>query len=110
MTKQMISSMVSTAKRRAKKHRVPFSITTEDIEIPEFCPALKVRIGKSKGVSGPFSPTLDRIVPEMGYVRGNILVISSRANQIKTDASWSEIQALADFYKEYIINNFGEQR
>jgi hypothetical protein len=99
--------MVSTAKRRAKKHGVPFNIAKEDIEIPEFCPALKVRIGKSKGSSGPFSPTLDRIIPEMGYVRGNILVISSRANQIKTDATWAEIQMLADFYKEYIINNFG---
>lgn len=99
--------MLSTAKRRAKKHNVPFSITKEHINIPETCPALGVKIGKSKGFSGPFSPTLDRIVPEMGYVPGNILVISSRANQIKTDATWREIQSLADFYKEYIIKHFG---
>lgn len=107
MTQQIISSMLSTAKRRAKKHRVPFTITKEHIQIPETCPALGVKIGKSKGSSGPFSPTLDRIIPEMGYIPGNVLVISSRANQIKTDASWSEIQMLADFYKEYIINKFG---
>lgn len=103
----LVNNMLSTARRRAKKHNVPFAITKEHIDIPDYCPALGVRIGKSEGVSGPFSPTLDRIVPDMGYVPGNILVISGRANRIKTDATWDEIQMLADFYKRYIINTFG---
>ena len=100
--------MLSTARRRARKQGVPFAITKEDINIPEVCPALGIKIGKSEGVSGPFSPTLDRVVPDMGYVKGNVLVMSARANRIKTDATWDEIQMLADFYKRYVINNFGE--
>jgi hypothetical protein len=32
-------------------------------------------------------PTLDKINPKKGYVRGNIAVISFRANQIKSDVT-----------------------
>ena len=41
------------------------------------------------------SPTLDKIIPEMDYVRGNIAVMSSRANRIKNDASLAELAAVA---------------
>jgi hypothetical protein len=47
------------------------------------------------------SPSLDRIVPEKGYVRDNVLVVSYRANRIKNDATISELQQIAAFYKTY---------
>lgn len=38
------------------------------------------------------SPTLDRMVPSLGYVRGNVTVISAHANRIKSDASLAELR------------------
>lgn len=42
------------------------------------------------------SPTLDRIVPDKGYVRENVWVISGRANRIKNDATIEELELIAE--------------
>lgn len=44
------------------------------------------------------SPSLDRIRNELGYVRGNVIVISNRANRLKSDASIEELRDIASFY------------
>jgi hypothetical protein len=49
-------------------------------------------------LAGDASPELDRIVPSLGYVKGNVLVVSRRANRIKTDATVEELQQVASFY------------
>lgn len=90
------------AKRRAAEQRVCFSITVDDIQIPKKCPVLKIPIYSGDGVSIDNSPTLDRIVPEVGYVPGNVIVISNRANQIKSNATWHELRCLVEFYEEHI--------
>lgn len=79
------------ARHRAKQHCLPFSISKEDIAgvWPKdgLCPVTRLPLrqnwDKAVGGASPDSPTLDRIVPEMGYVPGNIAVISMRANRIK---------------------------
>jgi hypothetical protein len=93
--------MVRAACQRAKKAGVPFSITESDIIIPSFCPVFGVRLEQSLGSKGPGinSPSLDRRVPEDGYVQGNIVVISYRANRSKSDLTVDELCALADFYR-----------
>jgi hypothetical protein len=45
------------------------------------------------------SPSLDRIVPELGYVEGNVVWISNRANILKRDATWEELQRVAEWLK-----------
>jgi len=40
------------------------------------------------------SPSLDKLIPELGYVKGNITVMSVRANRIKNDATRQEIELL----------------
>lgn len=46
------------------------------------------------GHSGYFddSPSIDRIIPELGYTKGNIRVISNRANLLKSNATIEELQ------------------
>src|ERR1035437_5610489 len=70
------SLMCRNAKRRAEKQGVPFSITPEDIVVPKVCPVLGIKLHRAKG-KGPqdYSPSLDRLKPKSGYVRGNITVI-----------------------------------
>ena len=40
------------------------------------------------------SPSLDRIFPESGYTKGNVRVISWRANWIKNNSTIEEIEKL----------------
>jgi hypothetical protein len=94
--------MLQGAKARAKKKSLPFSITLEDIpEIPERCPILgiplKRRIGRGHSDN---SPSLDRIIPEKGYVPNNIQIISQRANEIKSDATPLELMKVATYIKK----------
>lgn len=89
--------MFMAAKGRAKKYGLEFNIDESDIVIPEYCPVLgfKLRVD-SDGDRRPkqFSPSLDRINPAKGYVKGNVRVISLKANTIKSDASVEELRAV----------------
>lgn len=86
--------MYTRVKARAKANGTPFTIELSDIVIPEVCPVLGIPIkpqnGKGQGFH-PDSPSLDRIRPELGYVKGNVRVISARANLLKSDATSAEI-------------------
>jgi hypothetical protein len=92
--------MVRSARGRALAAEVPFTITKDDIHIPTHCPILGIplfqRTGRKGG--GDNSPSLDRIHPERGYVAGNVIVISNRANRLKSDATIRELRDIASFY------------
>jgi hypothetical protein len=77
------------AKARAAKKNLPFNIEVEDVLIPDICPIMKEPI--TPVGSGPFSASLDRIVPELGYIKGNIRVISLLANQMKWNATREQL-------------------
>jgi hypothetical protein len=90
------SLMCYSALRRAKKAGVPFAICVDDIVIPPCCPVLGIPLQRStSGRMRDASPSMDRIVPEKGYVLGNIAVISYRANRIKNDATLEELKRIA---------------
>lgn len=93
-------TMLRSARRRAKLQNVPFGLQPCDIEIPMYCPVLGTLLSRARGSKGPGgnSPTLDRIIPSRGYVPGNVVVISNRANRAKNDLSADELRALANFY------------
>lgn len=86
--------MLSAARSRAKAKSLPFNLTADDISIPATCPVLHVPLVPG---SGDQAPSLDRIVPSKGYVRGNVIVLSSRANRIKNDATADELHDIAEF-------------
>lgn len=94
--------MLDRARQRARRKGIPFSITVEDIVIPDVCPVLGIPLVRNLGgkMAAPNSPSIDRIDPEMGYVPGNIQVISFRANHIKTSASWDELVKVARWVLE----------
>lgn len=93
--------LLANAKRRAKRYGVPFSITVDDVSIPYRCPVLGIKLYSNWGANHPTdnSPSLDRIVPELGYVPGNVVVISMRANRIKADANIGELQDVATYFR-----------
>lgn len=83
------------AKRRSREDGVKFTIKPSDILVPEICPAFKKKLGFKKGSYSPWAPSLDRIIPKLGYVPGNIVVISHKANTMKSNATLSELRELA---------------
>lgn len=96
------SKMLYDARTRAKKTGVPCTIGINDIIIPFVCPILGISIKKSSnGTWSDNSPSLDRIIPQLGYIPGNIAVISHRANVIKSYGTAEEHQKIS----EWIIKN-----
>jgi hypothetical protein len=51
-------------------------------------------IHESNGESIDNSPSLDRIDTSKGYVKGNVWVISWRANKLKSDATLAELESI----------------
>lgn len=81
-------------KKRARKTGTEFSLELNDIPfIPEYCPVLGIKI-IANNLAGPIdsSPSLDRINPKLGYIKGNVRIISNRANRIKSDATLEELK------------------
>lgn len=91
-------TLLDGAKDRARRDGYVCTLTIRDIVIPEFCPLLGTKLEPGKGTGGAkaSSPSLDKIRPELGYVPGNVWVISYRANMIKNDATLRELQTLVD--------------
>ena len=47
------------------------------------------------------SPSIDKIIPEKGYVKGNVAIISQLVNRVKNNAKTpEEIRQVADWYKK----------
>lgn len=91
------------ARLRARKSGIPFEIELSDVVIPEFCPALGLKLIRNRGVRSPASATLDRIDNSRGYEKGNIQVICYRANAMKNDATFEEVEKLYLFLKAQMI-------
>lgn len=91
--------MFQRAKQRARGKGIPFDNECPALECPDVCPVLTIPLAywAKRGVVGPDSPTLDRIIPARGYVASNLRVISHRANTLKRDATVEEMRlVLAD--------------
>lgn len=97
-------SLIRQARYRAKKKNLEFSISVDDLfPIPEYCPVLGIKLERVKGtiaLNGSSSPSLDRIDNSKGYTKDNICIMSMRANHMKRDMSFEEVEKLYLFMKE----------
>lgn len=86
------------ARSRARSPKKPreFNIEISDIIIPLLCPVFSVPLERATGSRGAteYSPTLDRIDSSKGYVKGNIEVISWKANRLKSNGTLRDFEAL----------------
>lgn len=93
-------------KSRCKRYGIAFDLDVSDILIPSHCPILKIPLFiRTGGKSGPLgnSPSIDRIDPSKGYTKGNIQIISQRANVMKNDATFEELKEFANWINKYIL-------
>ena len=92
--------LLMSARQRAKEKGLDFNLDLSDIVIPSICPVLKVPmiIGTST------APSIDRIDSKKGYIKGNIKIISKRANTIKSDGTIEEHKAIIEYMIEHMMN------
>lgn len=86
--------LVAHARKRARTAGVECTISAADLAIPARCPYLGIPITQGD-VWGDGQSTLDRVDPKKGYVPGNVVVASRRANRIKSDATPDELLRIA---------------
>jgi hypothetical protein len=90
------------SKKRAADKGFEFSIDLSDIVIPEYCPLLGIKLMHGTGFLIDESPSLDRIDSKKGYVKGNVWVISHKANTMKSDATLEELELLVKNLRDKI--------
>ena len=83
---------VKLKKSYCTKNSIPFDLTPEYLESiwTVSCPVFGKPFEMFDKTSS-FCPSLDRVDPAKGYVRGNVRYISARANRIKYDATAEEL-------------------
>lgn len=94
--KPLESRLLYGARARARKKGVPFTIDVNDVVVPHRCPYLGIPIFQSPKHCTDNSPSLDAIIPKLGYVPGNVEVISFRANTLKSNSTATELRLIAD--------------
>lgn len=87
-------ALLERARRRAKRAGIRFRLDRSDVLVPPTCPALgkPLLVGRPRSAA---SPSLDRIQPERGYVRGNVRVVCDAANRLKSDLTLAQLQGRA---------------
>ncbi len=91
-------SIFNNAKARAVRNGIEWELNFDEFVFPEFCPYLGMKLDYSigKGTIQPNSPSFDRKNPDLGYVKGNVEIISNRANSMKNDAKPEELVKMAE--------------
>ena len=100
--KNPIPQMLSNSKIRARKKGIPHTINTNDIKKiwpkDNRCPILKKEFVMGYKKDKSYAPSLDRVEPKLGYVKGNIMIISDIANRMKQDTSLADLERFALYY------------
>ncbi len=94
--------ILSSARNRARNKNIPFDLTVKDIVIPTHCPILGIPLTRNMGKHGgdSSSASLDKIDPALGYVKGNVQVISMLANNMKSSANEEQLKQFAKWILE----------
>ena len=107
--RQRLGSLVASAKcnlRRFDKE-TPFTLKADDLVVPEICPVLGIPIFFGGPPFSPNTPSLDRLVPKLGYTKENVRIISWRANRLKADCTDpAELRAIADYLERNLVDLF----
>lgn len=97
----ILDFMHNRAKASARQRGIEFDIDRCDIVLVDKCPLLKVALeyGDIENGDAAHRPSLDRIDNAKGYVKGNVQVVSARANILKRDATLEELVKMGEWAK-----------
>lgn len=102
-----LKHLVSAARNRSKVKNVPFDIDNDYIyelylENDGLCALtgqeLDFTSWGQKGQVNPRAPSIDRIIPSLGYVRGNVRIITYHMNIALSEFGIEEFEVLLKSY------------
>jgi hypothetical protein len=89
--------LLSNAKRAEKDRGIPCNLDISDIIIPTHCPYLGFELTTIRGAGQlDTNASIDKINPKLGYTKGNVEIISRKANRMKNNASPKELILFAE--------------
>lgn len=98
-----VKKIYNQLKQSAKKRNIPFELTIldlYDLSYPVTCPILGIPLKYNRGKAEDNSYSIDRKDNAVGYTKENIVVISLKANKLKSNATNEELKKLSEFYDE----------
>jgi len=102
--RRQIASNMANARTRADKKGVTFDVSFDYLvsifPLDSKCPIFGTEmewLGDKKN-----SPSLDRIIPELGYVEGNVAWVSNHANVMKLNRTPEILRKMADWIENEI--------
>lgn len=104
ITQKDIKQLLNHLKASAKRRGIEFDLTTADIDeigIPITCPILGIQLKFHRGSPQDDSISFDRIDSSKGYTKDNLVIVSFRANRLKSNATFEEMAAIVEFYDQY---------
>lgn len=103
---QKLKDMLHRCQTRANEKGFPCTITWKDLEkiYTEKCPLLEIPLNWNSCANGrdEFTPSIDKIIPELGYIPGNVRIISNLANMMKSYANKEQLLTFAKNIEKYI--------
>ncbi len=91
--------MLNNSKQRAKAAGLEHNLTSDDIVIPDVCPVLGIKLETGDRKEHYNAPSIDRIDNTKGYLKENVVIVSTRANLLKKDATIDELIMIGNFYR-----------
>lgn len=102
ITDKDVTQLWRNLRESANSRGIEFDLTPKDIDdigIPLTCPILGMPIYFHREMAQDDSISFDRIDSSKGYTRDNLVIISLRANKLKSDATLHEMESIVNFYK-----------
>jgi hypothetical protein len=90
-------SLLYTSRRRGWAH----NISLEDVCIPDRCPVYGIRLDRHAPPGAPNRPSIDRVDNTLGYVKGNVRIISWAANKDKHDLTECKLRLLLNYVENH---------
>ena len=98
-----IKTLYNRLKSSAKKRNIEFTLTPSDLytlSFPISCPIFSIKLEFNRGAYKDNSYSFDRRDNSIGYTIDNIIVVSYKANRLKSNATKEELKLLSDFYNQ----------
>ena len=104
VSKKDLRTLFNQLKNSAKKRGIQFDLTVSDLcdmSFPITCPVFGFPLAFNNGKQQDNSYSVDRIDNTKGYQKDNIVIVSYKANKLKSTATINEMQQLIEFYQSY---------
>lgn len=107
VNKKDIHQLFNALKSSAKKRNIEFNLTVldlYDLTFPVTCPIFNIPLFFNRERVLDNSYSIDRIDSTKGYEKDNIIVISQKANRIKTNATIEELKQIVNYYELFVYD------